>query len=1483
MLLALPAVACLLAFAGCAEPDGADPADLPKQVTALQRRFLSARAELAKIHTAARSLHLAAELADAAEESDAAAYKAERLTTHVHDVRPLIGQRPTAEAVQDLIDRLVELAVPDRSADGVVLAEWQGALAVRHTHRAHKAVAAALAHLHRAAVRDALAAKPKAVPRPAAARDAARPGPWRGPTTFGPDAEPLDAMAERIPNGSAFAMDLHRQFTSGMNGNLAYSPASIRMTMAMAYAASAGNTAGEMADVLHFDQDPHATAVEYEELLRAMPLSEDDAAFRLDLANALWGAQGFPPEYAELLEASFNAHTQELDFSDLEEACRVVNDWTAEQTGGLIPELVTPTTLSRQTIALLTNAVYFKARWKQRFDATLTEDRPFWVDGDRREPVPTMRHDEVELPYGRGEGFAVLELPYAGGDCSMFVLLPDAADGLAELEQLVWAEGLDETLGGMNPTELEVYLPRFTMECGFTLNDTLQSMGMVDAFIPGRASFPGMGGKVWIGKVLHKAVIIVNEEGTEAAAATGASVGFGPLPKRTVFDANRPFLFVIRHNETGAMLFAGRVTDPQDPVVDAITWDAPPSERPEPPPNAPPAKPPRAERDADKLAEELDQAESRLAETLALLEQARDAAERSRADRTDVLTRKQVQERLDRRICLDVSAVGIADVILFLRKVTGLTIRVNWEALDEHQLITKRTPVSAHLSDVTIRRAMEVVLADVGGDRPLRYIIEDGEVFVSTRDDLAQRLVTHSHDVRDLLAEGPVSRAKAVQALTDTIRRTVKPGTWAANPKVALHEFRGSLIVTHTHDAHQRIVALLFSLRAALAAREAGKAAPDRESDAAAHRPAGHGAAPSGGRPGPAAAPGDGPQLRRITELRERVAAVEHGIADARDRLAKTVELLDEDGGPPEPPPLADRERANTKAREALDRRIELHADALGLREAIDRLRDASGANFWVNWTALDEHQLITRETPITAELTDVTVRTALDIILADAGGDRPLEYVIENGVVTVSTQDDLAWHLVTRCYELQDLLGPGDRSAQIEDLVHLISDAVESGTWQANPELGIREFAGLLVVTHTPQAQRQVENLLDTLRRMLAEAPPASDPHDDEVLRDATIREKLDRTISVELDEVLLRDVIEFLRNVSEANIWVNWSALEEHQLITAETPITAELTDVTVRTALDTILADAGGNRPLVHAIEEGVIVISTQDDLAMKLTTRVYDVRDLLDSGARAPQMGELIKLITNSLVRGMWHKRLDRVIRVFDGLLVVKQTPRMQASIAKLLRTIRHTRSQPPPDADWRPYESEWDRTARKKLRKRIDLDIGAIGLQDVISFLRNNSEVAIWVNWSALEEQQEIGKSTPVAVHLENVTVREALEAVLYAADPDQPLAYVVDEGVVSISTADDLAQILQRSSYDVRDLLGREGAGGPDSLVELIRTCVAPESWAENYDVGIEEFGGVLFVTQTRANQRSIGALLLDLRTALRDSAGPSTHVPVHP
>jgi serpin B len=379
-----------------------------------------------------------------------------------------------------------------------------------------------------------------------------------------PAAPPAD-RAEAVKGNNAFALDLYARLR-GREGNLFFSPASVSTALAMTYAGARGQTAEEMAKTLHFTLGQDRLHPALGSLLRDLHAGRKDRGYRLSIANALWAQRGHPflADFLKLNKDNYGAGVRKVDFKRATaEARQAINRWVEKQTQDKIKELLKRGVLDADTRLVLTNAIYFKGDWASQFKKDRTRQAPFQVSAKKKVTVPLMTQT-ARFNYLVGDGFQALELPYAGKDLSMVVLLPRKADGLADLEKKLTAEQLAGWLKGLRREKVTVVLPRFKATSEFSLKGTLSSMGMPTAFT-GRADFSGMDGKrdLFLSAVVHKAFVDVNEQGTEAAAATGVVAKTVSAEIIADFRADHPFVFLIRDQRSDSILFLGRLADPK--------------------------------------------------------------------------------------------------------------------------------------------------------------------------------------------------------------------------------------------------------------------------------------------------------------------------------------------------------------------------------------------------------------------------------------------------------------------------------------------------------------------------------------------------------------------------------------------------------------------------------------------------------------------------------------------------------------------------------------------------------------------------------------------------------------------------------------------------------------------------------------------------------------------------------------------------------
>jgi serpin B len=389
------------------------------------------------------------------------------------------------------------------------------------------------------------------------------------------DSGPPD-IGKVVGGNTEFAMDLYARLRSAP-GNVFFSPYSISTALAMTYAGANGETANQMTHTLHLDLPPDKLHPAFAELETDLNAIQEKQQVQLAAANSLWPQIGFDfrPDYLALCKQYYGAAIFPVDFVQQTEAARTkINDWVSVRTNRKIPELIKPGILNASDRLVLVDAIYFKGNWQSKFDAAQTEDQPFHISSKISVTAPLMQQTS-QFGYVEFPGLQVLEMPYTGGDISMIVLLPQNVDGLDDLEKRLTTKNLERWTQlpqlfrpGLPHRTVHVFFPKFLVRSQFSLADTLSAMGMPDAFDSLKADFSGMDGRrdLYISRVIHEAYANVDEKGTEAAAATAVTATYGAAPENPppipVFRADHPFLFLIRDNVTGSILFLGRVMNP---------------------------------------------------------------------------------------------------------------------------------------------------------------------------------------------------------------------------------------------------------------------------------------------------------------------------------------------------------------------------------------------------------------------------------------------------------------------------------------------------------------------------------------------------------------------------------------------------------------------------------------------------------------------------------------------------------------------------------------------------------------------------------------------------------------------------------------------------------------------------------------------------------------------------------------------------------
>jgi serpin B len=368
-----------------------------------------------------------------------------------------------------------------------------------------------------------------------------------------------------VNSSNQFAFDLYSNF-KGKEGNIFFSPYSLSTAMAMTYEGARGQTAEEIRQVFHYPEDIEILRRGYAGIINQ--INKKDKKYELRTANALWAQKNYPflPEYFKTVEKYYGGKVTNVDFArDTENSRLTINKWVEEQTRNRIKDLIPQGVITSLTRLVLTNAIYFKGNWETQFPKQNTKEADFKVSADKKVRVPMMFIGGRKFNYTENEALQLLELPYAGNELSMLVLLP--RNELSEVEPYLKPDKIQDLMKGMRQEEVDVYLPRFKFETKYLMGGEkgiLGRMGMPTAFSEMRADFSGMTGKpdLYITEVVHQAFVEVNEEGTEAAAATGIIMGAKAVLMKKVFRADHPFIFLIQEKRTGAILFFGRVIDP---------------------------------------------------------------------------------------------------------------------------------------------------------------------------------------------------------------------------------------------------------------------------------------------------------------------------------------------------------------------------------------------------------------------------------------------------------------------------------------------------------------------------------------------------------------------------------------------------------------------------------------------------------------------------------------------------------------------------------------------------------------------------------------------------------------------------------------------------------------------------------------------------------------------------------------------------------
>jgi serpin B len=379
-------------------------------------------------------------------------------------------------------------------------------------------------------------------------------------------------IAALAKGSNELGFELYNRIRGGA-GNLALSPASISAALAMTYGGAKGETAAQMQKIAHFPGDPAATMTSWGSATRA--LTDPSRPMKIRVANRLFGEKtySFDTGYLDRTKTAFDAPLESVDFKTAPDSARSkINGWVEERTEHRIKDLLPASSINAETRLVLVNAIYFLADWDEPFDKRWTKDEPFHLTGASLQNVPTMKRTD-HVPLATTDGARVLELAYKGDKTAMWIVLPDAIDGLPAVEKNLSTSSLESWRSKLAIANVHVELPRFEVNPkeSLSLAKELKALGMTNAFDREKADFTGIANptdardRLFIANVFHKAFVKTDEKGTEAAAATAVEMArAGGAPQKPVdFKVDRPFLFLIVDRSSLMVLFMGRVTDPR--------------------------------------------------------------------------------------------------------------------------------------------------------------------------------------------------------------------------------------------------------------------------------------------------------------------------------------------------------------------------------------------------------------------------------------------------------------------------------------------------------------------------------------------------------------------------------------------------------------------------------------------------------------------------------------------------------------------------------------------------------------------------------------------------------------------------------------------------------------------------------------------------------------------------------------------------------
>ena len=388
-------------------------------------------------------------------------------------------------------------------------------------------------------------------------------------TNSRPSMPPITITADNIVDANnQFAFNFYSQISQDektKDQNIFFSPLSIFTAFAIAYEGAVQDTATQMQQTFGFESDDKKRHTKIADMMSGLDHKED--WYKLNVANALWVKENYTikQDYLDTAKSHYSSTVENVNFAT-DDGINKINGWVKEKTNDKIQDILEPGSTDEYTRMIITNAVYFKGKWSSEFNSGNTEEKEFWIDNGNSSVTVPMMHQPVDMyNYAKTDSLQALELMYLGGDVSMIMLLPNEIDGIDSLEESLDVQKLESIKNSMTRQPITLQIPKFEFETEYGLIPPLQNMGVYDAFDKRTADFAGITDEqVYIDKAKHKAFVNVNEEGTEAAAITALVLRptSGPPDPVDKFVADHPFIFIIQKNDTGQILFLGKVMDP---------------------------------------------------------------------------------------------------------------------------------------------------------------------------------------------------------------------------------------------------------------------------------------------------------------------------------------------------------------------------------------------------------------------------------------------------------------------------------------------------------------------------------------------------------------------------------------------------------------------------------------------------------------------------------------------------------------------------------------------------------------------------------------------------------------------------------------------------------------------------------------------------------------------------------------------------------